>query len=132
MRISKVLTDLPLVPDKPVDLGVEEFCRRCRKCADSCPSKSIPRGEKQVVNGTEKWKLDEESCFDYWARVGTDCSVCMAVCPYSRPNRSLHRLVRWFLKRSSVARQYFPPVDNFIYGKRWKPRPAPDWLDYRK
>jgi reductive dehalogenase len=132
VRLFAVTCDMPLVPDKPVDLGVEEFCRRCRKCADSCPSRSIPHGEKQVINGVEKWKLDEESCFGYWAKVGTDCSVCMAVCPYSRPNRSVHRLVRWCLKRSDLARRFFPPVDNFIYGNRWKPRPAPDWLDYKK
>lgn len=132
VRLFAVTCDMPLVPDKPVDLGVEKFCERCLKCADSCPSKSIPHGDKEVVNGVEKWKLNEESCFDYWAKAGTDCSICMGVCPYSRPNRSVHKLVRWSLKRSNLARQYFPLVDNFIYGKRWKPRQAPDWLDWRK
>ena len=132
VRLFAVTCDMPLVPDKPVDLGVEKFCERCMKCADSCPSNSIPQGEKEVINGVEKWKLNEVSCFDYWAKAGTDCSICMGVCPYSRPNRSVHKLVRWFLKSSDLARRYFPEIDNFIYGKRWKPRPAPDWLDYRK
>jgi len=132
VRLFAVTCDMPLATDYPVDLGVEKFCEKCMKCADSCPSRSIPHGEKTVVNGVEKWKLNEETCFDYWAKVGTDCSVCMGVCPYSRPNRSVHRMVRWFLKRSSPARKLFPHIDNFIYGKRWKPRQAPDWLDYRK
>ena len=123
---------MPLLADKPVDLGVEKFCEGCMKCADSCPSKSIPQGEKTLVNGVRKWKLNEETCFDYWAKVGTDCSICMGVCPFSRPNKSLHRLVRWYLKRSNPARSLFPFVDNFIYGKRWKPRPPPDWIDYRR
>jgi len=132
VRLFAVTTDMALAPDKPVDLGVEEFCRRCMKCADSCPSKSIPRGEKTVGNGVEKWQLDAESCFDYWAKVGTDCSVCMGVCPFSRPNRSIHRLVRRLLRRSDIARRFFPSIDNFIYGKRWKPRPPADWVDFRK
>ena len=132
VRLFAVTCDMPLVPDKPVDLGVEKFCERCMKCADSCPSKSIPNGEKGVSNGIVKWKLNEVTCFDYWAKAGTDCSICMGVCPYSRPNRSIHKLVRWILKRSEFARRYFPEIDNFIYGKRWKPRPAPDWLDFRK
>ncbi len=90
-RIFAVTTDMPLEPDKPVDLGAEDFCKTCKKCALSCPSRSIPEGGKTVHNGVEKWKMDEMSCFDYWGRVGTDCCICMAVCPYSRPNRSIHR-----------------------------------------
>ena len=132
VRLFAVTSDMPLVTDKPVDIGVEKFCQGCMKCADSCPSRSIPHGEKTVVDGVLKWKLNEESCFDYWARVGTDCSICMAVCPFSRPNKFLHRTVRWYLKRSNTARLMFPAIDNFIYGKRWKPRPPPDWIDYRR
>ena len=32
-RLGAVTTDLPLVPDSPVTLGVQEFCAACRKCA---------------------------------------------------------------------------------------------------
>lgn len=130
VRLFAVTTDMPLETDAPVDLGVEGFCRRCGKCADSCPSRSIPAGDKTVVNGVEKWKLDEESCFDYWASVGTDCSICMGVCPYSRPNRGLHTLARWAVRRSRLARSVFPAIDAFVYGKRWKPRPAADWISF--
>jgi reductive dehalogenase len=130
VRLFAVTTDMPLAPDLPVDLGVEGFCRRCFKCADSCPSRSIPAGEKIVVNGVEKWKLNEETCFDYWAKVGTDCSICMGVCPFSRPNRGIHRLARRVIRRSRLAQTVFPAIDNLIYGKRWKPRPVAEWLDY--
>jgi reductive dehalogenase len=129
VRLFAVTTDMPLAPDAPVDLGVEGFCRRCLKCADSCPSRSIPAGEKTVVRGIEKWKLNEETCFDYWAKVDTDCSICMGVCPYSRPNRGIHRLARRVIRRSRLARAVFPAIDNFIYGKRWKPRPVKAWID---
>jgi len=130
VRLFAVTTDMPLAPDIPIDLGVQGFCQRCLKCAASCPSRSIPSGGKIVVNGIEKWKLNEETCFDYWAKVGTDCSICMGVCPYSRPNRSIHRLARWVIRRSRLAQAVFPAIDNFIYGKRWQPRKVAEWIGY--
>jgi len=130
-RIFAVLTDMPLIPDKPVSLGVEAFCQKCKKCADSCPSRSIPQGEKGIHNGFEKWKLDEDSCFDYWSKVGTDCSICMAICPFSRPDTLLHQFVRLFVARSKIAQTLFPSIDNFLYGKKWYPKKVKPWIDYR-
>lgn len=130
VRLSAVTTSLPLVPDKPVDLGVQGFCAWCLKCAETCPSASIPKGGKMVFNGVEKWKLDEESCFGYWAQVGTDCNICMAVCPYSRPNQSFHRLTRWMVARSVLAQALFPYVDNIVYGSRWHSGRVPPWIEY--
>jgi reductive dehalogenase len=131
VRLFAVLTDMPLIPDKPISLGVEEFCESCKKCADSCPSKSIPQSEKVIWNGFEKWKLDEVSCFDYWSKVGTDCSICMAICPFSRPNTLLHKFVRLFVARSKIAQKLFPHIDNFLYGKRWRPKSVAPWLNYK-
>ncbi len=131
VRIFAVLTDMPLIPDKPISLGVEEFCQKCKKCADACPSKSIPQGEKVVFNGFEKWKLDEDSCYDYWSKVGTDCSICMAICPFSRPNTLLHKFVRLFVAKSKIAQIIFPHIDNFLYGKRWHPKTVVPWLNYK-
>ena len=31
MRFSTVLTDMPLVADKPVDFGADDFCMSCNK-----------------------------------------------------------------------------------------------------
>ena len=130
VRIFATLTDMPLVPDKPVSLGVEEFCRKCKKCAESCPSKSIPLHEKTISNGIERWKLNEDTCFEFWAKAGTDCSICMAVCPFSRPDTFSHKIVRGLLARSWAARTFFPIVDNYLYGKLWKPRRVVSWLDF--
>lgn len=131
VRLFVCQTDMPLATDKPLDLGAEKFCERCLKCAESCPSSSIPKErEKSVERGLLRWKLDEESCFDYWGKVGTDCCVCMAVCPFNRPDRPLHRLVRMILRRNRWAQVVFPHLDNLLYGRRWKPRRAPEWIDY--
>ena len=132
VRVFATLTDMPLVPDKPISLGVEEFCKKCMKCAAACPSRSIPTGSKSVCRGIEKWKLDEDACYEYWARVGTDCSVCMAICPFSRPDTCFHRFIRWFVANSPLAKALFPHIDNIIYGKRWKARKVPNWLSYPK
>ena len=131
VRLFAVQTDMPLVPDSPVDLGAEKFCEACLKCAESCPSGSIPKDqEKKVDRGIERWKLNEETCFKYWGKVGTDCCVCMAVCPFSRPYRSIHKLVRYILRHSHLARLVFPHIDNILFGRRWKPRKALAWIDY--
>lgn len=130
VRLFAATTDMPLRPDNPVDLGLEDFCRRCLKCALACPSRSVPEGDPGEAGGTLRWKINPETCFEYWGKVGTDCSVCMGVCPFSRPHRSLHRLARWVLKRSPLARRTFPAIDNLVYGKKWRPRPVPDWIRY--
>jgi ferredoxin len=124
---------MPLVPDKPVDLGAEKFCEVCLKCGESCPSKSIPiEREKKVSRGIERWSLNAETCFAYWGKIGTDCCICMAICPFSRPNRTIHRFVKFMLRKSPLARVVFPYIDNILYGRRWKPRKALDWMDYPK
>ncbi|MBT3227065.1 MAG: reductive dehalogenase [Deltaproteobacteria bacterium] len=132
VRAFAVLTDMPLIPDKPISLGVEEFCKKCLKCADACPSRSIPTGEMTVSRGVRKWKLNEEACYDYWARVGTDCGICMAICPFSRPNNNFHKMIRWVVAYSPIAKALFPYIDNLIYGKKWRSRHVPDWISFPK
>jgi reductive dehalogenase len=132
IRLFACLTDMPLVPDQPISIGVDEFCRRCKKCAEVCPSRSIPLGEKTVKNGVEKWVLNAETCFDFWGKIGTDCSLCMTICPFSRPNNYLHNGVRWFAANTWAGQNIFPHIDNWLYGKKWRPKPAPDWLQYPK
>jgi len=89
-RISKVITDLPLKHGSPIDFGVTEFCSTCKRCAESCPAQAIPYGERsfEPVNecnsgGFRAWHLDHKKCYRYWSRVGTNCGICVAVCPYN-------------------------------------------------
>jgi reductive dehalogenase len=133
VRLFAVQTDMPLVPDKPIDMGGEKFCEICVKCGESCPSKSIPlEKEMTTERGITRWKLNDETCFEYWGKIGTDCCICMAICPFSRPNRSIHKFVRFMLRNSHLARVVFPYIDNILYGRKWKPRSALDWMDYPK
>jgi reductive dehalogenase len=130
VRLGCVTTDLPLIPDRPVDIGVEDFCRVCKKCAHCCPSRSIPFDGPQEINGALKWKLNAETCFEYWARIGTDCCLCMRVCPWSHPRTPPHRLITELVARNQVARPIFSSMDDLFYGKRPKPASPPKWARY--
>lgn len=103
VRIAKVLTDMPLLPDSPIKFGVKEFCENCMLCAEQCPSTSIPydghkMSGKSVSNnpGTKKWYIEPEPCNDY---NGFSCSNCKRCCPFNKPNNSwLHKLIRSGIK----------------------------------
>lgn len=91
VRFGKIFTDMPLVADHPVSFGVKEMCELCRKCTDACPASAIPGGEPSAerhnqsnITGIVKWSVDGEKCFGYWAKINSDCSVCIRVCPYTR------------------------------------------------
>jgi ferredoxin len=91
VRLCKVLTDLPLIPDKPIDFGMREFCEKCHSCALSCPPKAIRDSERtteitSISNrpGLLRWPVDVAKCYMFWRENGgTDCSNCIAVCPWA-------------------------------------------------
>jgi len=91
VRLCKVFTDLPLEPDKPIDFGVTDFCRRCRLCAEACKADAISKEAEPSWKpscrssnpGVLKWYVDGEKCYEFWCDNGTDCSTCISVCPYN-------------------------------------------------
>ncbi|MCB0601932.1 MAG: reductive dehalogenase [Saprospiraceae bacterium] len=104
VRIAKVFTDLPLVPDHPVEFGVRQFCASCNLCATSCPVRAIPDGEPQSqppnissLEGMTKYTVDAEKCFRFWVGLNSDCAICIRVCPYNKDfSKWWHRLaLRW-------------------------------------
>jgi ferredoxin len=124
-RLGLVTTSFPLKTDKPIKFGVQDFCGKCRKCAVNCPSQAIPHGEKKEDNGVLKWVLDREDCYRYWRSAGTDCAVCMYVCPYSKPVNAFHNVIRNFAAMSSFARSLSVWGDDFFYGKKPRRKKAP-------
>jgi reductive dehalogenase len=126
VRLSKVFTDLPLVPDDPREFGVLEFCDKCHKCARNCPSQAILYGgrtdkARNVSNnsGVLKWPIDAEKCLSYWERAGTDCANCIRVCPFSKPKGALHSAARWMVKNTPWLDSLLLRMDDaFGYGKQ--------------
>lgn len=129
VRLCKVFTDLPLVPDKPIEFGVWDFCHRCQKCAEVCSSQAIMRGEptektNNISNreGLLRWPINAEKCLAFWVANGTDCSNCIRVCPFNKPPGWFHSALRWGAKNTPWLDAFLGKLDDFLgYGKQAKP-----------
>lgn len=126
VRLSKVFTNLPLVPDEPIEFGAWDFCIRCNKCAHNCPGQAISSGEptdqpNNISNraGIMRWPLNAEKCLAWFARVGGDCSNCIRVCPFNKLPGILHDSVRWGVRHTRFLDPLFIRADNLLgYGRR--------------
>ena len=110
VRFSKVFTSLPLAADNPKPFGLHQYCHHCTKCADACPPKALPfdapkeGGEsRSTIKGVKKWSANCEKCFGYWAKLKTDCAICMRVCPFNRRDTLINRL--WYRVATSRLRR---------------------------
>jgi reductive dehalogenase len=128
IRLSTVTTDLPLVTDNPIDIGMQDFCEHCKLCAEACPSGAISKDDKIVVRGAKKWGIDDVKCYEFWNKVGTDCGVCIGSCPWTEPDNFLHRTSAFIASKSKFARRFLLWIYPLIYGK-YQPSPKPEWLD---
>jgi len=122
-KAAVVTTDLPLVPDKPVDFGLQEFCQKCMKCAVECPPRAIPVGDKVMYNGYEVWKLDIERCtkFRITNQNGSSCGHCIKVCPWNKREGWTHDVVRWMIRHTPFLDKPIIKMDDIWgYGKQDK------------
>ena len=105
VRFSKVFTDMPLGRDAPRPMGITAYCEGCTICADACPPRALPHGEARVgtfdgsgspstIGGVRKWSANCEACFGYWAKLRSDCAICMRVCPFNRDGSRVSKL--WY------------------------------------
>lgn len=128
LRLSCVTTDMPLEHNGPVDIGVQEFCSKCLKCARNCPAGAIPEGPKTVVRGVRKWPMDPEKCLLYWSKAGAACLVCQLVCPWTKDPSLLHRAVAHIAARAPWTAGALVAADDLFFGRTYKRRSKPDWL----
>ena len=88
LRLCKVLTDMPLIPDSPVTFGIRSRCESCKACVAACPVGAVCGGD-QTSNaigpssngGVLKWPVDGEKCRRFWHINGNSCSNCIKACP---------------------------------------------------
>jgi len=127
LRLACVTTDLPLALDPPVDLGAQDFCTKCLKCATNCPSGAISKGDPVVVRGVRKWQIDPVKCLLYWGHLGSACAICQTICPWSKPPTLPHRIVAQIACRIPLARRFLVWADDLVYGARFRPASPPAW-----
>jgi len=128
VRIAKVLTDLPLDIDSPIEFGVKQFCKNCRKCSDACPVKAIAKEAPQEEapnfsshSGIKKWTVNAEKCFKFWVGSNSDCAICIRVCPYNKDYSKWWNRLGIKLANSSLRKQMLWLNNKIGYGKRVSP-----------
>ena len=136
LRITTVVTDMPLAPDKPIKFGVAEFCKTCKKCAKLCPSQSISMDDDTTYEvacpsnnpGMKKYYVNTWSCLNFWVK-SAGCSNCIAVCPYSKPGTWIHDIVKAVSSKTKLFNKTFVTLDDALgYGSTYEKHKNPrEW-----
>jgi len=131
VRLCKVLTDLPMACDKPIDFGLVEFCKTCKKCAESCPAGALSFDDEPSFKtrgpwnnpGHKAWFEDSYLCFQHWQQVDNGCGICLASCPYTKAAQAwIHDVVKATAAVAPAADGLFRIMDNaFGYGRQHDP-----------
>ena len=105
----------------PIDFGVTEFCDACKKCANHCASGAIYKKERSYEvgsissnGGALKWVFDAEKCQKYKMDIGSNCGICIRVCPFNKSGHWLHSIARWFIGNVSILNGFWIKMDNFF------------------
>ncbi len=121
-KASAVTTNLPLVPDKPIDFGLQHYCKVCKKCARECPSQAISHADETILyNDYETYGLDVEACtrMRVGNSAGASCGRCIKVCPWNKPYQGIHKVMERVLERSSLTHRFSVWMDDLLgYGKQ--------------
>ncbi|RJE48954.1 reductive dehalogenase [Dehalobacter sp. MCB1] len=120
-KAAAVTTDLPLLPDRPIDFGAQDFCRVCKKCADNCPSGAITQDEDYIEkNGILRWQSDIKKCVEFRVtnKEGSMCGRCMKVCPWnSKEDSWFHQAGTFIGSHGETASSLLKQIDDiFGYG----------------
>jgi len=131
VRLCKVFTDLPMACDKPVDFGLVEFCKKCKKCAEACPSGALSLDDEPSFKtrgpwnnpGHKAWFEDSYLCFQHWQQVDNGCGICLASCPYTKAAQAwIHDVVKATASVAPAADGLFRIMDNALgYGRQHDP-----------
>ena len=103
LRLETILTDLPLALDKPIDFGLQTFCKGCKKCAKACPVDALsvddepswePKGPYST-RGKKVWYENNDRCSGYSRSTHLYCGACLGACTWNKGNETaLHSVAR--------------------------------------
>jgi reductive dehalogenase len=127
-KMDFIITDFPLAPTKPIDAGMYKFCHTCAKCAEHCPTGSIPLEKEPVFDnglpwnnpGVKAWFNDYPVCNVFKSNFGPGyCGVCIACCPFTKQDvAGVHEIVRAGMSTLPMLHNFTRAMDDvFGYGK---------------
>ncbi len=117
VRVFKILTDLPLAVDKPIDAGIMEFCKRCKKCAEACGGEALSFEDEPSWEVRGGWNnpghrayFEDATKCRTWQRTdtGTNCGICFAVCPFAKKDKA------WIHEWVKAGSSTMPALDGFF------------------
>jgi len=133
--VMLTVTDLPLAVTKPIDAGIINFCKVCRKCAEMCPAGAIPMEDEPFwggdapyqAKGIKGWYQAGKKCYEYMLGGEPDCSRCQSVCPFTKFDQAvMHDLVRMSIATTPALNGILRKMDDvFGYGKEPDPNKTP-------
>ena len=132
-KATVVLTNMPMQVDKPIEFGVQKFCKTCKKCAIECPSQSISKSDEKILyNGYKKYDFNHDTCtkFRLSNPNGSSCGNCIKVCPFNKDKGFIHDLARWTIRTLPIFNRLIVWGDDLMgYGKartekKW-------WFDFK-
>jgi len=87
IRLSSLLTDMPLTADKPL----KNRCGTCIKCTQACPGRAIKNTNTKDHYNTRDEALHFNRCVEQTSKfkalpdIGAQvCGVCVRVCPFGK------------------------------------------------
>lgn len=127
VRVFKLLTDLPVATDKPIDAGIMKFCSACKKCAEACGGGALSFDTEPSWEIRGPWNNpghkayfeDSLKCREFQrAETGTNCGICFAVCPFAKKDKAwIHEYVKAGASVAPFADGFFRSMDDaFGYG----------------
>jgi reductive dehalogenase len=139
VRLGAVLTDLPLAIDNPIDFGLQTFCNKCKKCAESCPANALSKADQPTWEPFNQWQAsgkkvyfeDNESCMRVQGSRDLYCSICMSVCPWSKQDKTLLHDVAHITaaKMPALGKLLVKLDDLFGYGRITNGKEINKWWD---
>jgi len=91
VRWGTILTDAPLVPDKPFS---GKGCGGCKICVEACPARAFTGNPFKSTEAREI-RMDAEKCFKYLnderkKGVGVPvCGMCVNICPFGQKKKQV-------------------------------------------
>ncbi len=124
-----------------------KFCFTCKKCADGCPSGSIPQDDEPSwdttgpwnAGGVKTWYCDWKKCLPYRnIRYHGQCANCQATCVFSKFEvGNVHEIVKATLAATPIFNGFFRKMDDFfgydgLSVEQWWDREIPYPYDARR